>query len=266
MMTPLPRVTEAIDQTKRCCVVNVATGHYCVGQARLVAQLDLSKTAFLGWANALPPGSPSHDKVPYAFKAYALHEAARTHKLVMWCDACIVPVKPLDGIWEYAQEHGAWFSRNGFSNYQWTADSAYPDLFAEEHNRLAYAEDYAGFLDDMRTTNRGIEHVVATAFALDLSHPSGEDFLAEYYRLASETKAFCGPWTNLYAPMPPTKPWSGQRVRNCGPPDVLGHRHDQTAASVIAWRLGIPLSNPPDLFAYKGGETDATVLVADGAY
>ncbi len=241
---------------KSSCVCNVATDRYCTGQARLVAALDMTKTSFLGWADMLPPGSPQHSQVPYAFKAYALMEAAQTHELVMWCDASIVPIKPLDRIWEYASEHGAWFSRNGFTNYQWTADSAYPDLFS------ALRDGDFFYINLARANNRAIEHVVATAFALDLSHPTGRAFLDEYYRLASETKAFCGPWTNT-AGVTPDKP---PRFGNCGPKDVLGHRHDQTAASVIAWRLGIPLTNPPDLFSYRGGETEATILIADGAY
>ena len=60
-----------------------------------------------------------------------------------------------------------------------------------------------------------------------------------------------------------------KRMAPCGIPgplDVLGHRHDQTALSVIAWRLGCVLDAPPDTFAYKGGENEKTILIADGAY
>jgi len=50
---------------------------------------------------------------------------------------------------------------------------------------------------------------------------------------------------------------------------VRGHRHDQTAASVIAWRLGFELTNPPNIFAYgRAGEAhdERTILLADGSY
>jgi hypothetical protein len=47
---------------------------------------------------------------------------------------------------------------------------------------------------------------------------------------------------------------------------VLGHRWDQTVASVLAWRLGMTFTDPPKFFAYKGAETAETLLVADGAY
>ena len=98
-----------------------------------------------------------------------------------------------------------------------------------------------------------------------MRHRSGQDFLAEYFRLAKETKAFCGPGIN-------GKLWkeANPRCYPCGPADVRGHRHDQTAASVIAWRLGMKLTNPPDVFAYgKAGDSNhdpRTILLADGDY
>ena len=198
---------------------------------------------------------PQHEAHPYAFKAYALKEAeSGSFTTLLWCDACIVPgARPLADLWAYIEEHGVWVARNGWTNYEWTADSAYPDLFPE------FAE-----LGAARALNREIPHVVATAFGVSLRHPLGRAFLYEYYRLASETKAFCGPWTNC-GPNTPVH-LQNARCAPCGPLDVRGHRHDQTAASVIAWRLGIPLTNCPEWFNYKGGETDGTCLIADGAY
>lgn len=209
-------------------VVNVATGaHYQKGQARLLGAFRAIGETCALWRE-LPESWPSHADVPYAFKAFALKAAADVgYRLLLWADACIVPAGLLSRIWEHAMEHGVWMSRNGYWNSEWTAESAYADLGVT------------------REENQRIPHVVATAFALDLEHPKGAEFLAEYFRLASTTRAFCGPWTG------------GIGVQ---------HRHDQTAASVIAWRLGIPLTDPPDFFAYKGGETERTVLVADGAY
>lgn len=243
------------------CVVNVATGdHYLKGQARLVAALAgrENRPALRTWQR-IPGNWPSHADEPYAFKAYALqHVADLGYTKLLWCDACIVPTGPLDRIWAYAAEHGAWMSHNGYSNYTWTADSAYPDLFPELTE--------SGIKHIAREVNRGIPHVVATAFALDLHHPNGRAFLAEYYRLASETRAFCGPWTNSrHRDWNLGQPVDTHRVAPCGPEDVRGHRHDQTAASVIAWRLGIPLTDPPDFFAYPPGD-ERTLLLADGNY
>lgn len=243
-------------------VVNVATtGYYQKGQRRLVdafAQLP-NRPALMAYPT-LSAGWPSHQQRPYAFKAYALkHAADLGYTKLLWADACILPIAPLEPIWARAAEAGVWICRNGWTNYEWTADSAYPDLFLD--NPRPFDLEYA------REQNRAIPHVVATTFALDLDHPKGKAFLAEYYWLASGTEAFCGPWTNAQPvndSMPTTDPTG--RIARCGPADVRGHRHDQTAASVIAWRLGIPLVDPPAMFAYKGGETKDTILVADGAY
>ena len=53
---------------------------------------------------------------------------------LLWCDACIVPVRPLEPLWEKIERDGYWFCANGWSNYEWTAALAYWEmrkLFAE---------------------------------------------------------------------------------------------------------------------------------------
>jgi len=208
------------------CVVNLATGYFLKGQARLKERV--TDAAFLGLDNPAVIGAPSHAEKPYAFKSYALKAAERLgFTSLLWADACIVPTGPLDRIWERVAKYGVWFSKNGYWNYEWTANSAYADLGVTVEE------------------NKKIQHVVGGAFALDLTHAVGRTFLAEHFRLASETRAFCGPWTG------------GIGVQ---------HRHDQTVSSVLAHRLQIPLTDPPDYFAYRGGETDRTLLVADGNY
>src|SRR6185295_19081571 len=99
---------------------------------------------------------PAERCVPYAFKAYALKEAAATYDLLLWADACIVPVKPLDELWQRIERDGYWMSRQGYTNYQWTADSAYPDLFAPE------LQSGRETMNTVRGTNKCISHVVAT--------------------------------------------------------------------------------------------------------
>lgn len=214
------------------CVVNVATGHYVVGQTRLLRALS---DPWLRWADQMPPGSPTHREVPYAFKAHALVEAQRQGaELVLWADSCIVPIRSMDPLWDLIERQGYWFSRNGYPNGEWCSDAALPLLGVTREQAFQ------------------VEHVVATTFGLNLRSEIGASFLAEYFRLA-QNGSFCGPWTNE----------NGQASAD---PRVKGHRHDQSAASVIAHRLGMELTNPPQWFAYRGGERKSTVLVADGAY
>jgi len=266
-------------------IVNVATDSWVKGQNRLITAChDLGEPS-IRWSNQLPPGSPPHRIlgvargasdarcVPYAFKAYALHEAEKAgNELLIWCDASVYPIRPLKPIWDYIEREGVWLNRNGFSNYEWTADSAYPDLFADLawpnaggfanlfadlawHNAGAFA------LENARQCNKLIPHVIATAFGISTAHHKGRAFLDEYFRLASQTRAFCGPWANTNAPDQEGRNWN-RPAGPCGAPDVLGHRHDQTAASVIAWRLDVPLVDPPTFFAYDPGQKDDTYFVA----
>lgn len=237
-------------------VVSVATtDHYCRGQARLRSALEAVNQDYETWQHEAA-GWPMHRDKPYAMKAYALKAAvARGHETLLWCDSCIVPVKPLGPLWERIERDGYWMSANGFSNAEWTAESAYTSLLP-----------LLGLEAAVRL-NRTIPHVVATAFGISLKHELGRAFLEEYFRLASETRAFCGPWINSNAPG--ARRADGVRCAPCGPPDVRGHRHDQAAASVIAWRLGFQLTSAPDIFAYgKLGDAldERTVLLADGSY
>lgn len=252
-------------------VVNVATTpYYQRGQARLFSTLPrFMNPHYLprAWQSLEKLGCPAHERVPYAFKAFALNEAALAADLMLWCDSSILPIRSMEPLWERIERDGYWFSANGYTNYEWTADSAYPDLFPELWQTGERSTE--AVWKNMREINKVIPHVVATAFGLNVKHPKGAEFLKEYFRLASETNAFCGPWINgnNYEGGPAVG--CNPRCYPCGPPDVRGHRHDQTAASVIAWRLGFSLTSPPDLFAY-GKPTDTlderTVLLADGSY
>jgi len=245
-------------------VISVATTtYYQRGQDRLGAALkELGETGRF-W-RFIPPDWPQHKKVPYAFKAYALKEASEHADLLLWCDACMIPVRPLGPLWERIERDGYWMGKDGWNNYEWTADSGYPDLFPE----FQRSSNYDG--DSARAQNRAIPHVCATAFGLNLKHAKGKAFLEEYYRLASQTKAFCGPWRNANHPnhAAVVGDWGG-RMLPCGPPDVRGHRHDQTAASVIAWRLGFELTEPPNVMTWGDPEEaveEETFLIAHGDY
>lgn len=245
-------------------VVNVATDSWVRGQARLIAKCEELGEPLRRWTDCFPPGCPAHwtrgfckggtehDCRPYAFKAYALKEAASVGiTSLLWCDASIVPLKSLAPIWERIERDGYWILQNGWTNDQWTAEDAYEDLFP------------GVALERAVEMNRRIPHVVGTAFGLDVSGSRAGAFLGKYFKLASQTRAFCGPWQNSNAPTYEGRN-QDRRAGPCGPPTVLGHRHDQTAMSVIAYNLGMKLDNDSGWFAYEGQETEKTILVAKG--
>lgn len=247
-------------------VFNVATGRYVAGQRRLKAALmrhGQFGEHFIAWTNEVPPGSPSHQQNPYAFKAYALQHALTSRlrpTTLLWADASILPIRSLASLWERIETDGYWISNNGWTNDQWTADAAYPMLFPGISIMNPEKEIRRATLDDLREINHNVPHVVATAFGISLDHAIGRQFLAEYLRLA-EAGAFRGPWWNSNASRKDYA--SNFGAEPCGPPECFGHRHDQTAASVIAWRLGMKLTDAPDVFAYSKRRPDGTLHVED---
>jgi hypothetical protein len=231
-------------------VVSVATArYYRCGLSRLKDKLDELGEKYVLWTE-LPPGCPPHREVPFAFKAVSLRQAAdEGYTSLLWVDASILPIRPLAPLWEKIERDGYLLMNNGWSNYEWTADSAYPDLFPDIYRSHVDADPIGA----ARVVNRTIPHLVGGVVGLDMTTALGRTFLDEYYRLASTTRAFCGPWGNTNSPRCPD---TGILPRGpCGPPDVLGHRHDQTAASVVAWRLGMKLTDSPRMFSYVRGNS-----------
>ena len=270
------------------CVVSVATGRYRVGQTRLKNVLDAAGETGI-YFSSIPSSWPPHDLTPglpqvqggpvdprrvapdgrvvavdptsvrpYAFKAMALRFAAdKGYTSLLWADACIVPIKPLAPLWERIERDGAWISNNGFTSYEWCADSAYPELFPDLS------------LDDARAAAKEIPHPVATCFGLNLLHATGRFIFDEYVRLAMTTRAFCGPWMNSNHTDYANQKVDGIRCAPCGPSDVRGHRHDQVVLGIIANRAGVELTDGPNIFAYgKLGDPAGkrTILLADGNY
>lgn len=245
-------------------IVSVATNdYYGRGQNRLLQHACKVAPDAEPWfwrpGDHWPEKCPPHEIVPFAFKAFALMDAAGAgYEQLLWLDACMVPLKRIDPIWAHAECYGAWLHENGYSNYEWTADEAYESLFPSVSIAIA------------RGINRLIPHVVGGAFAIDLTHLGGRHFLAEYFRLASKTSAFCGPWTNANHVDQPgeLRPYN-RHYAPCGPADVRGHRHDQTALSVLAKRVLVPLTKGREFFAY-GKLSDRRpldpILLADGSY
>lgn len=214
----------------------------------------------MAW-NHEPTGSPSHSAVPYAFKAFALQAAVDAGaELILWADAAIMPIRSLEPLWEKIEHEGAWIHNGGWKNGQWCADSWYAGCFPDIP------------LESARFLNRDIPHVVATAFGLNVRSELGASILKEYYRLASETRAFCGPWWNSNGEREDYRKNHG--AAPCGPPSTLGHRHDQSCLSIIAHRLGVRLTEGREIFDYSrrrpGGtlwladQDERTILLADG--
>ena len=183
------------------------------------------------YRDELPPRCPPHLEVPYAFKAYAIEEAIRRgYRYILWVDSSVIPILPLQPMWDLVVEQGYWIPKNqGWNCGQWTCDSALE------------------LLGITREEAFDIPQIAATAFCLDVQNDTALEFYLEYSRLA-RNGSFCGSWIN-------------DKQQASGDRRVLVHRHDQTAASVAAYRLGMTLTEQPKIFTDSPRPGDGTLMV-----
>ena len=195
---------------KRAIVNFAKGGWYPTGQKRLVKSFEdrAYDGDFCLYGTVPELGCPSHEHVPYGFKAYALKKAMDDgYDQVVWADASVWLCSDHQRIWDQLDKDGYMFHLNGWNSGIWCCDAALPLL------ELTREEAFK------------IPHMMATVMGLDFRNDLANEFLDQYYQHALKG-TFCGPWTN-------------NNNEASSHPDVLGHRHDQTVASVVAWRLGM---------------------------
>jgi hypothetical protein len=211
------------------CIVNFGSGSFSVGQERLKRTFRAEggyEGDFLCFTNEIElDGCPSHSQVPYAFKAYAMKRAqAMGYKKIMWIDSSVYAVKPISKAFEIIDRLGYLLLPGGWNTGQWCSDAALETLGLE------------------RESSFDIPHIMACVMGLDLTNEKSCAFLDRYYECANDGITFHGAWSN-------TNREVSQDER------VLGHRHDQTAASAISWKLGMRDWQPNLLIYDETGDT-----------
>jgi hypothetical protein len=220
-------------------IVSVATenGHrpFVAMQDRLLQRcLRLGSSSLKFWRGELPAGCPTN--IPYAFKVYALLMTAAEHPdcTLLWADSSVYPLQNLEPLWNLIEEQGYWFSNAPpwhsppWNCGQWTCDSALPILGITREEAF------------------GITQLHGACFGLDLRHPIANRFLLQWNLMAGRG-AFNGPWSN-------------ENGEASADPRVMGHRHDQTAASVIAHKLGMALTEQPKWLTDQIPPTEETFI------
>ena len=104
-------------------------------------------------------------------------------------------------------------------------------IFQEEHSVGEYCSDAAlETLEIEREESFDMPCCWATVMGFDVRHPNARAFLARWQALSMDGQTFPGPkWSGVF----------GWPKTASADPRVKGHRHDQTAASVIALKLGM---------------------------
>ena len=105
----------------------------------------------------------------------------------------------------------------------------------------ATAPDYYGL-----ATNSGTP--ITSAFDYTAVTPKATNFFDKWFQSAKEEITLCGDWNNL--------------KKQCSDDErCLGHRHDQTTASIIAYQLEIERTNPHFMqYDFDGLETKENTI------
>jgi len=196
----------------KICVVNFAKGSwYPKGQKRIKETFIANgyKGDFLFFTDESQLGCPSHQQIPYAFKPYAVKAAFdKGYDIVLWVDAAIVLVQSFSKVLDHIIKHKYMLLLNGWTSGEWCSDAALAPLGITREESFTYP------------------HIMACVMGFDTHDETNIKFLNEYLARGKDGITFKGAWKN-----------DKQQVSKN--PRVLGHRHDQTAASIIAWRLGM---------------------------
>lgn len=184
------------------------------------------------WSDSFPPGSPTHQENPYAFKAWTMKWARDNgYKTVLWLDAAVWANKDPSPVFEHVERNGYLLLKNG----DWNQGNWSTDKQLEYYN-----------ID--REIAFGIQHPMACMFGLSFDHDIGNEILDRYLK-ASQDGIFIGPWWNKEKEVSDDE-------------RVIGSRHDQTCLGYIAYDL--KLSYDDDIVAYVKPYTNGKLsLIGD---
>ena len=179
------------------------------------------------WINQYPPNSPSHQQAPYAFKYFALkHALDEGYKKIIWLDSICSIKGDTKELISILDNNGYFFPPDGWWVGQWCKDSALEPLGInreESFNIPVLAAKHLGFNFEDK---RNIKIL--------------EDF--KYYIDLNNGETLRGSWTN-----------NNKEVSS--DPRVLGHRHDQTVLSVLAWKQSMALDGDWNEMIVWGSQT-----------
>ncbi len=233
----------------RAVITTVAIGGwYPRGAARMIEKFAQVSSGFelQAYIDVFPPGAPGrvvvdgYDYSGYCAKPFALLGALRSGaEIGILLDASFYPIRHIEPLVNWIGDTGYYFCRNGFNLGEWSSDAALAKF--EISRERAFA----------------IEEISSYCVGVHRKH-------------LDLVEAWCESWPSFPGPHSNVKAQDKRfSYRNEGfvsdDPRVRGHRHDQTALTVLAWRAGLQqLVDRPRFTTYYGHETAETVLVNRG--
>lgn len=157
------------------------------------------------WRDEYPPNSPTHQEIPYAFKAYAFKWAIdNNYDYAIWMDSAIYVNNNIDEIINYLKENEYLIFNSASNTGSWSTD--------EQLDFFGYSREEAFTL----------QHAMACVIGFKLTHPALKDYI-------DNINLFKGPWVNNGSISSDNR--------------VLGSRHDQTVLSLIACKRNLIFTN-----------------------
>lgn len=213
-------------------IISAGTGHwYPRGINRLRRSLIHHGFAgeILTWTDF--PNDRYDKSCPYTIKAAAFDsaiEAGFTH--ILWCDASFWAINYVEPLFDIINHDGYYLLQSGYNAAQSCSDSCL--------NYFNVSRDEAELIPDSATG----------AIGINLSNPIAKQFIDDF-RKAALDRVFHG---------------SRHHAGQSADPRFLFHRQDQSAATIIAHKLGMklhsfgehvdyyPVKNDKCIFAIKG--------------
>jgi hypothetical protein len=198
------------------CIVNFSDFKYKNGQDRLYKSLkDFNYQGDIILLNNYQEiGSKTHQEVNYQFKVLAIEKARQMgYDVVVWCDASLYAIKDVMPVIYHTIEKGHLMEFCGFNVAQWSTDVCL--------NEFGITRDEAVEIPLHSSGLTGI----------NFKNEVSSEFFKRWLDCGLKEISFHGDWNNNY--------------KQCSQDErCLGHRHDQTTASIIAHQLNMKRINP----------------------
>jgi hypothetical protein len=196
---------------KKRCIINFANGEwYSIGQQRLAESVrTFSDIDILAFSSYDEIDSPLHSEVPYAFKLKCFRKAIeKGYTSVLWCDTSLYAMRNPELIFDIIEKDG----------YFMCASGGHPISTCTNDRMLS-------FLKITRDEGENIDSINAALVGLDFTNASAVEFFSKW---EEAIPVFPGEHTN-------------EKFTESFDSRCIGHRHDQSAASIIAHLMKLKL-------------------------
>jgi hypothetical protein len=197
------------------CIVSFGKNYnFERGIQRLKSQIEnMVNVPFYGFTE-YPEGCPTHEVSPFAFKFFCIQECIKKgHSEILWLDSSVVIKTDLQDVFDFIKKHGYFFIKNWHSVGQYCHDKALKTLQIS------------------REKSFNIPSLQGTNFGVNIKNDASKIFLEQLISLSTDGITFPGPYAN-------------DNNEASLHPQVSGHRHEQTAMSVVALRQGLNMWFP----------------------